>query len=291
MNDFKEAYDTLNVELKFKNYVHTNPVCQVGGQPMYVEDIVKGNIMAKQNAIILGDTGEGKSQIEKDVLAWFGHKGLFLLGRNDMDIREIYRKARFDPQTKQFVTELSEKLGYNITILDEATRCIPMVLNQVFNAMDGYIEIDGDIYKLGDGLSVGLASANLGNGKFLGTSQLDKAFLDRMHFVFDIDNYPRRPRDTLNVLSSTKEPRVKDAAGEDKVELIKKLHEHWKEQETPLVNYIAVCHLYHGLDWLEGGYKNSKKMTKTWPNIQFSEHEKGSDAGLIYPISTRSAIT
>src|SRR3989344_389842 len=210
-------------KLKFSNYINTNPVIQVGGKPIYVEDLVKAGIIGKLNTFLVSETGEGKTQIENDVLGLFGNKGLFVLGRDDMDVRALFATMGTDIKKVKNLAELrqfTEKLKYNVYVVDELTRCLPAVQNQLFNLFDGYVEIDGKKYQIGNGFSLGLASGNLGNGRYLGAHQTDRALNDRMHLILDLDNCSVTPEDSFEITTKKRDPRVSEFSGKDKIKII-----------------------------------------------------------------------
>ncbi|MBI5881076.1 hypothetical protein HZB90_03010, partial [archaeon] len=117
----KAAINGLNAE----HYVNTSTVCEIGGQKMTVWDVMKAALVRKLNVFLAGETGEGKTQLEKDVLGIFGNKGMFILGRNDLDIRELFRKISGEKLKllqegkldSDQVKELTEKLGYHIFVV------------------------------------------------------------------------------------------------------------------------------------------------------------------------------
>jgi chorismate mutase len=296
----KAAINGLNAE----HYVNTSTVCEIGGQKMTVWDVMKAALVRKLNVFLAGETGEGKTQLEKDVLGLFGNKGMFILGRNDLDIRELFRKISGEKLKllqegkldSDQVKELTEKLGYHLFVVDEQTRCIPAVQNQLFNVYDGYIELEGKIYVTGSGYCVGVSSGNIGNGKYVGTSAQDRALLDRMHVLLDVDNADFSPNavDFLQILSRSKGPRVKDSAGkEDKTQDIINAYDSLNSVGVPWEHYIGALYLRFGLDWLESTTHHSKRHAKNiWPNIpHLNDAEKAGDATLIYPVSTRAALT
>ncbi|MFC1723263.1 AAA family ATPase [Nanoarchaeota archaeon] len=288
---------------KPEHYINSSIVTEVGGTYLNVWDIIKSALVKKLNIFLAGETGEGKTQLEKDILGLFGNKGVFILGRNDMDIRELFRKIsgkKLDQLRQGLldsdeVTDLTEMLNYHVFVCDEQTRCIPAVQNQLFNLYDGYIELDGKIYTTGDGYCVGVASGNIGN-KYVGTSSQDRALLDRMHILLDMDNadFSPTPVDFLNILAKNNGPRVKDAVGKhDRSSEIIDVYQTLKDQKPSWEQYIGALYLRFGLDYLESTKHHSKRHAKNiWPNIpHLSDDEKKGDSTLIYPISSRAALT
>jgi len=296
----KDAINGLNAE----HYVNTSEVCRIGGQPLYLWDVMKAALVRKLNVFLAGETGEGKTQLEKDILGLFANEGMFILGRNDLDIRELFRKIsgeklkllREGKLDSDAVKEVTENLGYHLFVVDEQTRCIPAVQNQLFNMYDGYVELDGKLYVIGDGYCVGVSSGNIGNGKYVGTSAQDRALLDRMHVLVDVDNadFSPNPVDFMQILARNDGPRVKDAAGrQNKAQEVIQTYQALNDTKIPFEHYIAALYLRFGLDYLESTSHHSKRHAKNiWPNIpKLSDAEKGGDATLIFPVSTRAALT
>lgn len=223
-------------------------------------------------------------------------KSLFILGRNDMDIKELFQqvnpeflKALRGKNTKGLkFKELTDRINYNFIAVDELPNCVPAVRAQLFNLFDGYIEIEGKAYPIGNGYSVGIATGNIGQQFTESSNELGRALKDRMHLIIDTDHFRPQPIDTLEMLVKDKNPRVNfEEDGEDRVKEIVKAHEELKAREVPFGKYIVASYLVHGLDYLEGG--RSKIGSKSaWPN-NVEGHEAGSDAALILPVSPRAA--
>ena len=96
---------------------------------------------------------------------YFGDKSLFILGRNDMDTRELFQQInpeflRAIKEHQQITTsnvkfkELTDKVGYHLIAVDELTNSVPDVRAQLFNLFDGFIEIDGKAYPIGSDYSI-----------------------------------------------------------------------------------------------------------------------------------------
>ena len=255
-----------------KVYKNTTELANLNGIPIYMHDMIDAALRARLNTFLQGDTGSGKTQLARDVQHYFGDKSLFVLGRNDMDVKELFQqvnpeflKALKGQNVKGLkFKELTDRINYNFIAVDELPNCVPAVRAQLFNLFDGYIEIEGKAYPIGNGYSVGIATGNIGQ------------------------QFTESSNDTLEMLVKDKNPRVNfEDDGEDKVKDIIKAHEELKAKEVPFEKYIVASYLVHGLDYLEGG--RSKIGSKSaWPN-NVEGHEAGSDAALILPVSPRAA--
>ncbi len=292
-NSERKAFNAsaLNT-LELPNYRNSTEV--VSG--ITVEDIVKACLIGRLNLFLIGETGEGKTQLENDILSLFGNNGFFEQGRNDITIKEMFTRLNLEKlrtaKTTDDVKEITGHIDHPVYVVDELTRCIPAVQNQFFNLFDGFITVDGRKYTLGkNGYSIGIASGNVGNGRYVGTSETDRALLDRMHVILDVDYFPKTPTDTLEVLARKRDPRVSDATAEDKIETVVQLHKDFQTLQPTLLQYAAALYFVHALDYLENVPGNSKRKNKnSWPGI-VAGRAIGSDEAVIFPFSTRAAIS
>jgi len=284
---------------KAKVYRNSTELANLSGVSIYMNDMVDAGLRGRLNTFLRGNTGSGKTQLVKDVMRYFGDKYLFILGRNDMDTRELFqqvnpeflralRENRESSEVK--FKELTDKVDYNFIGVDELPNCVPAVRAQLFNLFDGFIEIEGKPYTIGKGYSVGMATGNIGQEFTESSNELGRALKDRMHLIIDTDYFLPQPIDTLDMLGSDRNPRVKfDGDNEDRTEEIRKEYEKLKEREVPFEKYVMANYLVHGLDYLPEEYGGSKIGLKSgWPN-RLEGHSLGSDEALILPVSPRAA--
>ena len=282
--------------IKLNTYRNSTEITNVNGVPIYMHDMVDASLRGKLNLFLQGDTGSGKTQLARDVMNYFGNKSMFILGRNDMDTRELFQQVNpeFMRALKQgYATdakfkELTDKINYNLMVVDELPNCVPAVRAQLFNLFDGFIEVDGVAYPIGSGYSVGIATGNVGQQFTESSNELGRALKDRMHLIIDTDYFRPQPIDTLEILTKDRNPRVKfDRNPEDRTISITDAHKKLAEEEIPFEKYIIASYLVHGLDYLDGG-QSKIAMKSGWPN-KVQGHQTGSDATLILPISPRAA--
>ena len=128
-------------------YQNSTEIMQLYGLPISMQDMVDACLLGRLNLFLQGDTGSGKTQLAKDAMQNFGDKSLFVLGRNDMDTRELFQQINLDKWRTAASTnelrELSDKVNYNMFVVDELPNCVPAVRAQLFNLFDGFIEING----------------------------------------------------------------------------------------------------------------------------------------------------
>ncbi len=280
-----------------KMYKNTTELMQLHGVPIYMQDMVDACLLGRLNLFLQGDTGNGKTQLAKDAMTNFGDKSLFVLGRNDMDTRELFQqlnpeffKALKDGNLQKGMgyKELTDKIDTHLTVVDELPNCVPAVRAQLFNLFDGFIELNGKAYPIGNGYSVGIATGNIGQQFTESANELGRALKDRMHVTIDTDYFFPTAGDTLEILATNTNPRVdfNSSDAKDPSALTIERHDKLVAQEVPLEKLIISNYLLHGLDYCSRGSK--RKMKSQWPT-QLEQHEQGSDVGLILPVSTRAA--
>lgn len=277
-----------------KVYRNSTELMQLHGQPIYMTDIVDACLLGRLNLFLQGDTGSGKTQLAADVMSDFPGKSLFILGRNDMDVRELFQQINLDKlktaKSSAEVKELTDRVNYNLIVVDELSNCVPVVRAQLFNLFDGYIEINGQEYDIGKGYSVGIATGNLGQKFTESSNELGRALKDRMHVVIDTDHFPEQPSDTLEILVRDTNPRVEFAENTSRACDIIRQSEELSSKEVPSEKLVIVNYLRHGLDCctVDGRPSSKTKMKEAWPN-KVDSNQQGSDEALVLPVSLRAA--
>lgn len=246
---------------KPRTYRNSTELANLNGVPIYMHDMVDAALRGRLNTFLQGDTGSGKTQLVTDVTdGYFGNKHLFILGRNDMDTRELFQ--RVNPEfSKAFkegdigrvkFKELTDRINYNLIVVDELPNCVPSVRAQLFNLFDGFIEIDGVRYPIGADYSIGIATGNVGQQFTESSNELGRSIKDRMHLIVDTDYFRPQPIDTLEMLQADRNPRVQFGETlEDRTEEIREAHRRLKGQAVPFEKYIVAAYLVHGLDYLK----------------------------------------
>ena len=277
-------------------YKNSTELMQLHGVPICMEDMVNACLYGRLNLFLQGNTGDGKTQAARDATRYFGDKSLFILGRNDMDTRELFQqinpeffRALKEGKIERGASprELTDKIDTHLIVVDEMPNCVPAVRAQLFNLFDGFIEINGKPYSIGKGYSVGIATGNIGQKFTESSNDLGRALKDRMHVIIDTDHFYPQPSDSLNILAENTNPRVEfgDEAKDESDRIIKRYNE-VSAKEIPTEKLIVANYLLHGLDYCSRGSK--RKMKEHWPN-QLENNEQGPDVGLVLPCSTRAA--
>ena len=363
-------------------YQNSTELMDLGGKPFYMNDFVDACLYGRLNLFLQGDTGSGKTQLAKDAMDYFGttlgdgkfakefqerfsdkldnksnyalsslskfdlDKTMFLLGRNDMDTRELFQrfnlnmlnqkpKYNLEPlvnletgeinyyypvfenenfiqkklsleQAKKVkegleklavnseeIRELTSKINTRLFVVDELPNSVPAVRAQLFNLFDGFIEINGKTYPIGNGYSVGIATGNIGQKFTESNNDLGRALKDRMHVTIDTDYFKPTAWDTFNILSNNTNPRVDFAKKSENEGLEKKVlgvHNEIVSSEIPFEKLVVANYLIHGLDYvnIDGKETTKTKLKDAWPNV-ITNHGKGSDESLVLPVSPRAA--
>ena len=275
-----------------QTYRNSTEIMQLGGYPIYMNDLAEACLRGRLNMFMIGDTGSGKTQLERDMMAEFGDNAVYILGRNDMDTRELFQQINLEKlktaKTSADIKELTDKVGYHLVVVDELPNCVPAVRGQLFNLFDGFVEIGGKVYPIGNGYSVGIAAGNLGQKFTESSNDLGRALKDRMHVIVDLDYFAPKPSDTLEILAGNTNPRVNfQTDGKDNSQEIIAKHGKLIEQPVPFEKLLLANYLVNGLDYCNNGM-SKRKLKDQWPSA-ITGHAQGSDEALILPLSTRAA--
>jgi hypothetical protein len=354
----------------------------LNGVPFYMNDFVDACLYGRLNLFLQGDTGSGKTQLAKDTMNYFGttlgdkkfakelqekfsnrlddksnyainslrhfnsDRTMFLLGRNDMDTRELFQrfnigklnqkpKYSLEPLvnidngsvdyyypvfengnfiqkklsleqvekvregleklagTSEEIRELTSKIDTKLFVVDELPNCVPAVRAQLFNLFDGFIEINGQTYPIGNGYSVGIATGNIGQKFTESSNDIGRALKDRMHVTIDTDYFKPTAWDTFNILSNNTNPRVDFTHKPDNGDLEKKIlnaHNEVTSKEILFEKLLIANYLIHGMDYvnIDGKETTKTRLKENWPNA-ITNHGAGSDEALVLPVSPRAA--
>jgi hypothetical protein len=278
-----------------KTYRNKTTVVTINGCPLKVEDIVAASLLGGLNLLLVGERGEGKTQILYDVLyGIFGGRGTYVRVSPDMEVKEIYtalnlEKLREKEGTTEDIVKIVEQAKNPFTAIDELNRAPPIVQNQLLNILDGYIEVKGRRYELGVNIGttkyhVGIATVNLGDRKYLGTFGSDVAILDRFGIVLDLDYYPPQVEDLVQILTS-RNPKHHAPELEDRSEEIFKGYKEVTQRKVPFELLLVLLYLRMGIDYIS---VEPYSQRKTYGIIPEGAHESGGLQKLMEPISIRA---
>jgi MoxR-like ATPase len=274
-------------------YINSTPVCNVAGVNIYMADVVEACLKSRLNLFLIGDTGFGKTQLGADVMSYFPGKHAFILGRNDMNVRDLFVQINLEKmrsgKTSRELKEVTEMITYNLIVVDELPNCVPAVRAQLFNLFDGYIDMDGVKYDIGKGYSIGIATGNIGQKFTESSNDLGRALKDRMHVIIDVDYFRPTPSDLVDILDKSTDPRVHFATNEDRSREFIEHAEEIRKTPIPFDKLVIANYLVYGLNYcISGGRPASKvEMKENWPNM-VDNHGQGSDEALVLPVSPRA---
>lgn len=280
-------------------YQNSTQIMNLGGKPIYLPDLVEASLKARLNLFLQGDTGSGKTQLANDARSYFPDKNLFILGRNDMDTRELFQQINLEKLrtgvSSQELKELTDKVNYNLVVVDELPNSVPAVRAQLFNIFDGHIEIGGKLYPIGNGYSVGIATGNMGQQFTESSNDLGRALKDRMHVIVDVDYFSPNPKDTSQIFMNSTNPRIEESCSDDRSDEFKSSAEEIAKRPLDWQRLVVANYLIHGLDYCKVGGKEASKrklvnaLGQNW-YTQFGSGSSanGSDESLVLPVSVRA---
>ncbi len=276
----------------FPVYRNSTPVVKIDGVPLTIEEVVKAAIFSELNILLIGERGEGKTQLMQDInSSLFGGKGTYIRARPDMKTKELYELFNLENLKR----ELSPEVKAPLTQIDEINRTPPIIQNEFFHMCDGYIEYEGKPVNLGNGFHITIASANVKNERYGGTFEMDDAILDRFYLVLNVDHYPTQAKDDLELMTSAsgKNPKLTRSTGEDYTKQISRIRDELQQirgERFDLDAYIALLYLKRGLDYCS--LKQSKrKISYAIPTICKQKNcirLKEENCGYIRPLSERT---
>ncbi len=240
-------------------YKNSTEVCRVRGVSLTVWDVITAAIISGLNILVVGEKGEGKTQLAVDVNnSLFGGRGTFIRAHPDLKTRDIYTSLNLEilasgkGDTHQAL-ELAESIKNPLTILDEINRVPQITQNQALSILDGYISLPEKSARFFfgiDGYHIGLATANLTKG-YGGTFSFDPAYLDRSHLILNIDNFPPGTRDLIEIQQQDTTPRVISPELEDFTDKIIQIWQQMKKIKLSLDGLIADLYLKRSLDYCD----------------------------------------
>lgn len=321
-------------KLTAPTYQNTTRITQVGGVNFTLWDVMKAALAARLNVGLYGGAGMGKSQLLADVQGLFGNNASYVLGRNDLDIKSLFRQLNFQALveakeqggtvSQAELTNVTSDIHRPLVVVEEINRAAEVVQNQLFNVFEGFIELDGKKYALGGSevkifrdlggeqweqnmrYSVGVWSANFGNGQYTGTVSMDKALKERSHLIVDVDNFAVTAADLDAILlGSAGEVRLKEQQDpQDHTSSFANAFAYMKQQALtpdPIElgqELLLFRYLVHGLDYVpcEAADNSKRAMKEVWP-AKVEEDQLGNNEGekklysMVFPSSVRGAMS
>lgn len=292
----KKAKETLE-KLDEGKYVN-NRVLTLGGVPYSARDVlVKAPLIARLNPFYVGGAGRGKSELLANVSEFFGDSTCYMIGRPDFEPSELLREMRLDKlkeaKTDRELIAMTENVKKNFFAAEELNRAPEIVQNYWIDFGEGRIMHMGQSVPLGtDGYSVLFATGNLGDGEYVGVSNIDRALKDRLHMIVKLDHPTFRPleSDLYKLFRTKKEPRLSmDQSKNGIKDEIIALHKEFLQREVHPVLPLLGVHFSEGLDYLTNVKGHSKMACDTrWPNLDGID--TNTDEDKIFAVSPRGVF-
>lgn len=284
---------------KQRSYINSREIA-LGGIPYKMRDVLLiAPLLAALNVYLVGETGEGKTQLANELTGYFGKKQVcYMEGRPDFKPAELLKSLNLgrlnEVKYDRDLVELTENISKYFYYVDELNRCPPIVMNYFFNFFDGKLVHNGEILRLGkDNYSLGFASGNIGDGAYVGISDTDRALKDRMHMIVKLDDpeFCTTEEDDDEIFKYNKNPKAKLPNSDmECLDDILQLHNDFNQIETPSILSVVGVYLHKGLDYLEKTKRHSKRaIIQAWPNAKDVAQDTNESA--ILPLSKRSVLS
>lgn len=187
-----------------QHYINSTPLFRMGDLDISVHDAATAAILSGTNTYLIGTRGSGKTLLAEAVWkAVMGGNALYLRGDKDLTLKDLFTSLNLEGKDESEIYQISENLKHIFILVDELNRCIGLIQNQFLNIADGYIEIRGKKYPLGDALQAYCLMFATGNpptnGEYTGVFDEDEALLDRIGLILNVNDYPITENDTAEI--------------------------------------------------------------------------------------------
>jgi len=249
----------IDIAGKYPAYLNTREVFA----GLTVPDLAIAGVLAGMNGLYTGGPGCGKTQLMTDIYNGLfggnkvdGGHGVRIDGNPELDVAtEVFTKLNLDKAQ----VETTENISALIFALNEVNRCPPIAQNGFLGMGEGTLSHGGRSIRLGkDGYNVCLATANIGNGQFAGTFEIDSALMNRFGIVIDFNDSKYKPTEEDKMWLAKIRPadhKVKQGQTRDLSELIMKAQKEISAESTDLgLESDAV------LNYLQFGLMNCQKF-------------------------------
>ena len=288
-------------------YQNSTPVVTVNGVGLTTWDVLTAAVIGNLNVLIVGEGGEGKTQLLNELKdGFFGGNATYIRMRDNLrakDLYEVYNMSKLFAREGR-VSDAKELTGIvqnGLTTIDEINRAHEKIQNQVFDIFDGYIVFDGPKgpvkINLGRMVDAGIfyhvvvASANIGSDRYIGTSPIDPALLDRSHVILNVDNFSPTTLDDVAIIGGTETARLVDYTNSDKTEEIIGIYRDVKGIHLSFDALITLLYLKKGLDACihpQNPTHRKLPLLSAIPDMCTGCRELAGGCGYITPISTRT---
>ncbi len=153
---------------------------------------------------LIGSRGTGKTLLAEAI--WrgiFKEDALYLRGDINLQLKDLFTKLDLQGKNEEEVYQIAkDKIRFNLTLIDELNRVPAVLQNQFLNIVDGYVEIRGRKYYLGNNeylLMVATGNPTDEEDGYTGTFSEDLALLDRIPLIINTDEIPLGEGDVFSI--------------------------------------------------------------------------------------------
>ncbi len=185
-----------------KSFINRTPLVSVGNKGFTITGIAALGIQSKTNMYFIGSRGSGKTLLAEAIKkSVFDDKGFYLRGDINLQLKDLLVKLNLHGKTEEEIYRISENIKFNFALIDELNRVPGVLQNQFLNILDGYIEIRGVKYPLGDQKYMLMAATGNPpvNGDYTGVFDEDLALLDRIPLIINTDEIPLEKGDVYTI--------------------------------------------------------------------------------------------
>ncbi len=279
----------------------------MNGVDLTVWDVLTAAVISNLNTLLLGERGEGKTQLQNDLKnSYFGGKVTYIRMRDSLRVKDLFEVYNIGKllEGKGTVLEAKEKtraISNPMTLIDEINRAHEKVQNQVFDICDGYIIFDGpngpEKIQLGVPIEgknyfhAVVASANIGAARYTGTSPIDPALLDRSHLILNVDQFSPTAIDHSLILAEATSPKVIEYQNSDHTADIIEIHRGVNGVKLSLDAMLALVYVKKGLSHClhkDNPSHSKESILKVMPAFCEGCNELGKGCGYTFPASVRT---
>jgi len=171
-------------------FINNTPVMSVGTMNFNVAKLMAAAVLSKTNAYLVGARGSGKTLLAETIYrSILNEDGMYLRGDLNMTVKDLFRAVNLDAKTDEERVMVSKRIRHLMALIDELNRVPGPLQNQFLNLMDGYFEINGKKYYIGNqNYFLAIATGNPPtNGDYGGTFDEDLALLNRIYLLINTD--------------------------------------------------------------------------------------------------------
>lgn len=291
--DFRQIQEKLAVSFRNKT-----PLVTIGTRGFTITDIAALGIQSKTNIYLIGSRGTGKTLLAEAIRrSIFNDEGFYLRGDINLQLKDLLVKLDLQGKSEDEVYRIADdRIRFNFALIDELNRVPGVLQNQFLNILDGYIEIRGRKYVLGnrDYLLMVATGNPPTDGEYTGVFDEDLALLDRIPLIVNTDEIPLEKGDVFSI-SEADMDKDKIPQGDlrnSAIQSYRYLRERIREDpEVNTVSSLLKEFVYNLFRYVEiGKIPVDKAQKKTWRDaLQASgDHSAGTLVSYCSDISVRT---